>query len=51
VRDRDGLSRAIAVLCYDEVRFTAAGVISLECIGPMQENYHVRILFYGSALA
>jgi hypothetical protein len=39
------LGRAVAVLGHNQVRLTAAGIVAVEGIGPVQQDDHIRILF------
>ena len=41
----DGLRRAVSVFAEDQVGLTAARVVTLEGIRPVQQDDHVRILF------
>lgn len=41
----NGGSRTISVFTNNEVRFTAARVISFKGIGTMEQDDHIRILF------
>src|SRR5215207_9082491 len=43
--DGDGLRRTVAVLAQNQVRLTAAWVVTLERIGAMQKYDHIRVLF------
>jgi hypothetical protein len=47
VRNGNRLRRPVTVLAKNQVRFTAARVVTLECIRPMQQYDHVGILFEG----
>ena len=45
MRDGDGLGWAVTVLAEDQIRLTAARVVPLERIRPVQQDDHVRVLF------
>ena len=45
VSNSDCAGWAISMLCQNEVRFAGSWVISLKRIGPVQEYYHIRVLF------
>src|SRR5215207_11342517 len=50
VSNSDCTGWAISMLCQNEVRFAGSWVISLKCIGPVQEYYHIRVLFNAARL-
>ncbi|MCW2690504.1 MAG: hypothetical protein JWR37_5394 [Mycobacterium sp.] len=44
VRNGIALRGTVAVLAENQVRVTAAGVVALERVRPVQQDHHVRVL-------
>jgi hypothetical protein len=45
MRDGDRLGRAVTVFGENKIRLSPAWIVALECIGPVQQDHDVSILF------